>query len=57
MRARRQKMHSTFKPEDPFNSSHCTGVHVGTLHVKDFIYMLNLDKFLPNVFRVDSQDN
>ena len=45
------------KPEDPFNFSHCTDVHAHTLHVKDFIYMLNLDGFLPNVFRIDSHNN
>ena len=39
-------MHSTLKPQDPFNFSHCIGVHARTLHVKDFIYMLNLDFFL-----------
>ena len=50
-------MHSTLKPQDPFNFSHCTGVHARTLHVKDFIYMLISDRFLPNVFRVDSHDN
>ena len=35
-------MHLTLKPEDPFNFSHCTGVHARTLQVEDFIYMLNL---------------
>ena len=49
-------MHSTLKPEDPLNFSHCIGVRARTWQVKDFIYMLNLDRFLPNVFRVDSCD-
>ena len=47
-------MHSTLKPH--FNFSHYIGVHVRTLQVKDFMYMLNLDRFLPNIFRVDSHD-
>ena len=50
-------MHSTLKPQDSFNFSHCIGVNARTLHVKDFIYMLNLDRFFPNVFGVDSRDN
>ena len=50
-------MQSTLKPLDPFNFSHRIGVRVRTLHVKDFIYMLNLDRFLPNVFEVDSNDD
>ena len=37
-------MHSASKPQDPFNFSCCTGVHAFTLHVQDFIYMLNSDK-------------
>ena len=36
-----------FEPQDPFNFS--IDVHAGTVHVKDFIYMLNLDRFLPHV--------
>ena len=37
-------MHSTLKPQHPFNFSHFIE---GTLHLKDFIYMLNLiDVFL-----------
>ena len=39
-------MHSNLKLQDPFNFSHCTGVHARTLHINDFIYMLNLDFFL-----------
>ena len=50
-------MHSTLKPEDPFNLSHCTGVHAHTLNVEDFIYMLNQIRFLRNVFTVDSYDD
>ena len=50
-------MHSTLKPQDPFNFSRCTGVHARTLHVKDFIYMLKLDRFLPDAFRVDYHNN
>ena len=37
------EMHSALKSEDPFNFSHCVGVHARILHVEDFIYMLNLD--------------
>ena len=37
-------MHSTLKPEDPFNFPlHWCTSH--TLHVEDFIYMLNLDQY------------
>ena len=39
-------MHLILKPEDPLNFSHCTGVHVRTLHIEDFIYML---KFKPGL--------
>ena len=39
-------MHLILKPEDPLNFSHCTGVHVRTLHIEDFIYML---KFKPSL--------
>ena len=28
-------MHSTLKPEDPFNFSHYTGTNARTLHVQD----------------------
>ena len=49
------EMHSTFKPADPFNFNHYIGVHSRGLHLKDFIYMLNLVRFLPDVFTVDSQ--
>ena len=35
-------MHSTLKPENPFNSSHYIGLHAHALHVEDFIYILNL---------------
>ena len=38
------EMHSTLKLQDPFNFSHCIGVHVHTLHVEDFISVLNLDQ-------------
>ena len=50
-------MHSALKPQHPFNFNQCTGVHARTLHVKDCIYMLNLDRFPPDIFRVDSHDN
>ena len=49
-------MHSTFKSKDPFSFSQYTSVYARTLHVKDFIYMLILDRLL-TVFRVDSHDN
>ena len=39
-------MHPTLKQEDPFNFSHCLGVRAHTLHAKDFIYVLNLDRFV-----------
>ena len=45
-KVKRQKCTQALKPEDPFNFSHCTGVRTSTLHVKDFIYTLNLDRFL-----------
>ena len=50
-------MHSTLKPQDSFNFSHCTGADARTSHVKDSIYVLNSDRFIPNVFRVDSHNN
>ena len=50
-------MHSTLKSQDPFNFRHCIGVHARTLHLKGFIYIVTLDIFLPNVFRVYSHDN
>ena len=51
------EMHSTLEPQDPFNFNHCTGVQARTLHIKDFIYMLNLYGFLRNFFGVDAHDN
>ena len=33
-------MHSTLKPEDPFNLNYCTGVHGHTSQEDDSIYML-----------------
>ena len=45
-------MHSTLKPEDPFSLSHCNGVHARTLHVEDFIYMLNSDQIFPDVLQL-----
>ena len=47
-------MHSTLKPHDPFNFSHYLDEHAHTLQIKDFIYLVNLDIFLPDV---DSHDN
>ena len=48
-------MQSILKPDDPFNLNDCIGVHARTLFERNIAYMLN--RFLPDVFTVDSHDN